>query len=128
MGRGPYCGVCGVTIEREVKMVGELVRGVHALLFLGLEAAIGYTLFCGVTGRRNRLLVAAIGSVVLEGLVLAFFDWRCPLTTLAERLGARHGAVADLFLPQATMPYVFPVSGALFGMGCALVLWRQWRG
>jgi hypothetical protein len=128
MGRGPYFGVCGVTIQREVKTVGELVRSVHALLFLGLESAILYTLFCGVTGRRGRLLVAAIGSVITEGLVLAFFDWRCPLSTLAERLGAQHGAVADLFLPQATMPFVFPVSGALFGMGCALLTWRQWRG
>ena len=109
-------------------MVAELVRCVHALLFLGLEAAILYTLFCGVTGRRGRLLVVAIGSVLVEGVVLACFGWRCPLSTLAERLGAKHGAVADLFLPQATMPYVFPVSGALFGIGCVLVARRRLRG
>lgn len=108
--------------------MAQLVRSVHALLFLALEAAILYTLYCGATGRRGRLLRWAMGSVIVEGLVLAFFGWRCPLTTLAERLGARHGAVADLFLPTFTMPFVFPASGALFALGCLLLAWRRARG
>ncbi|MBS2026412.1 MAG: hypothetical protein JST54_00790 [Deltaproteobacteria bacterium] len=101
------------------------IEAVHALLFLVLAAGALYVLVCGVTGRRGRWLWIALGGCALELAVLVVFNWRCPLTTLAEWLGARSGSVADLFLPAWTMPYVFPVFGGILALGALLVAVRS---
>ena len=108
---------------RELLIVA--IRAVHAVLFLTLAAGVLHVLVCGVTGRRGRWLWIALVGCALELAVLALFSWRCPLTTLAEWLGARSGSVADLFLPAWTMPYVFPAFGAILVVGALLVAVRS---
>jgi len=104
---------------RELLIVA--IKAVHAVLFLALALGALYVLACGVTGRRGRLLWIALVGCAVELAVLALFGWRCPLTTLAEWLGARSGSVADLFLPAWAMPYVFPAFGIVLGLGAFLV-------
>jgi len=58
-----------------------------------------YILYAGVTAFFNWLLLIAIGSIFIERGALIINRWRCPLTTLARRLGAEKGSVADFFLP-----------------------------
>jgi hypothetical protein len=101
-----------------------VVEAVHAALFLFLAACVAFVLLCGALGRGGRLLLIAAGAVGLEALVLAAFRWTCPLTLLARRLGAPRGNVADWFLPEWTMPYVFPAFGAAYALGLALLAAR----
>jgi hypothetical protein len=49
--------------------------------------------------RRGRAGVAA-AVVPGETLVFAGNGFRCPLTGLAERYGAEHGSVTDIYLPK----------------------------
>lgn len=93
--------------------LAQFVIAVHAALFLLLVAAALYLFACGALGIRGRLLWPALACCAVELSVLAFNRWVCPLTPLAERLGAKHGSVADRFLPAWTMPYVFPAFGAV---------------
>jgi len=97
------------------------LKVVHAVLFLALAAGALYVLACGITGQRSRLLWVALLACAVELGVLALFGWRCPLTTLAEWLGARSGSVAELFLPAWTLPYVFPGFGIILGIGALLI-------
>ena len=46
------------------------------------------------------------------------------MTILAERQGAEHGAVTDIFLPRWMADQIFPVCGTAFVIGVALILWR----
>jgi hypothetical protein len=62
--------------------------------------------------------------VLVESIVLISFGWKCPLTILAERLGASDGAVADLFLPKWFADRIFPVCGTTFLIACALLVVR----
>ena len=109
-------------------LLALLVMAVHAALFLLLVVSCFYLLGCGLLGRRGRLLPQAIAACALELGILALNHWVCPLTPLAERLGARNGSVADLFLPLWTLPYVFPAFGALVGLGALLVAVRMATG
>jgi len=102
-------------------MLIAAIKVVHLALFLLLAAAVLHVFFCGVSGRRGRLLAWSVALCAFELVVLAANHWRCPLTTLAERLGARDGAVASLFLPGWSLRFVFPAFGALFAVGLALV-------
>ena len=108
-------------------MLIAAIKAVHILLFLFLAFAASYVYICGVTGRRDRLLAISVAACAVELLVLAANRWRCPLTGLAERLGAKSGSVADLFIPHGALRYVFPAFGAVFGVGLALILVRGVR-
>ncbi len=59
-----------------------------------------YVLYAGLRGRTDRSVGIAGGIVAGEVLVFAGSGFRCPLTALAERYGARSGSVTDIYLPR----------------------------
>ena len=77
-----------------------LVRAVHSGVFLVELTAILWLVIAGIVGRRDRTVGIAAGLVAAEGLVFLAGRGVCPLTPLAERLGARRGSVSDIFLPD----------------------------
>ncbi len=57
-------------------------------------------LYDGLCGRTDRRTAMAGAVVAGESLVFVVSGFRCPLTQLAERLGAESGSVTDLWLPR----------------------------
>lgn len=51
---------------------------------------------------------------MLEGIILLVNHGRCPFTTLAEKYGAKNGAVTDLFLPGWLARNTFNIFTTLF--------------
>lgn len=59
-----------------------------------------YVLYAGFAGRSDRRVAIAAGVVAGESLIFAANGFRCPLTGVAERLGAADGSVTDIYLPR----------------------------
>jgi hypothetical protein len=76
------------------------IRGVHSAIFAIELAAIGWLVYTGIVGRGDRTVGIAAGLVAGEGLVWLANDRVCPLTPLAERVGAVRGSVSDIWLPE----------------------------
>ena len=74
-------------------------KAVHTLAWFSIEACMVYVLYAGFAGRSERRAAIAAGVVAGETLVFAANGFRCPLTDLAERLGAENGSVTDIYLP-----------------------------
>jgi len=91
-----------------------VVKFIHSILFWLMVFCLFYIFYCAIARTYDWTLLTAIGIIIIEGLSLAFNHWRCPLTTLAEKYGAEHGAVTDIFLPKLCARYVFKFSTALF--------------
>jgi hypothetical protein len=70
------------------------------LIWLSIESCVVYTLYAGFTKRSDRRTAIAVGVVVGETLIFSANKCRCPLTQLAERLGATRGSVTDIYLPR----------------------------
>lgn len=100
------------------------VKLVHTAIFVVLSACVLYVLWSGATARVTAWTWVAVAAIVLEGIALAAAGGRCPLTRLAERMGALDGSVADLFLPKWFADRIFPICGSLFAIGCALLAIR----
>ena len=88
----------------EIRGVHEMtalaaVKAVHTLAWLSIESCVGYVLYTGLVGRSDRRVAAAALVVAGETLIFVGNGFRCPLTDLAERLGAEHGSVTDIYLP-----------------------------
>jgi hypothetical protein len=100
------------------------IKVLHTLIFWALSACVVYVLFGGVTGRITTWTWVAVGLVLIESVVLAASGWTCPLTLLAERLGAARGSVTDIFLPKWLADRIFPICGTTYALALALVLFR----
>jgi hypothetical protein len=100
------------------------IKLVHTLVFWLLSGCVLYVLFSGVADRVTPWTWLAVGAVVVESVVLAVSGWVCPLTLLAERLGARRGSVADIFLPEWFADRIFPICGTTFGIALVIVCIR----
>ena len=76
------------------------VKAVHTLAWFSIEACMAYVLYAGFARRSDRRAGIAAGVVAAETLVFAGNGFRCPLTQVAERLGAGRGSVTDIYLPR----------------------------
>ena len=100
------------------------IKLVHSIIFWVLSACVVFSLYSGVTGRITRLTWVAVGLILVETAALALSGWRCPLTILAERKGALHGSVTDIFLPRRIAGMTFPLCGSMFVISLLLIAWR----
>lgn len=100
------------------------VRLIHTLIFVVLSGCVVYILVSGALNRITPWTWVAVVAIVVEGLVLAASGGRCPLTAVAERLGASDGSVADIFLPRWFADRIFPICGTMYLIGCAIVALR----
>lgn len=75
------------------------IQLIHTAIWCSIESCMAYVLWAGFAGRTDRRVAVAAGVVAGETLIFAANRFRCPLTELAERVGAEHGAVTDIYLP-----------------------------
>jgi hypothetical protein len=87
------------TAERRERRLFAL-KAVHTLIWFSVESAMAYLLAAGIGGRSDRRAAVAAGVVGGETLIFLANGARCPLTQVAESLGAQRGSVTDLFLPS----------------------------
>ena len=76
------------------------IKVLHTLAWFSIEVCVVYTLHSGFTRRTDRRTAIAAGVVTAEGLMFSANRCRCPLSQLAERLGAKRGSVTDIYLPR----------------------------
>ncbi|MGE0040406.1 MAG: hypothetical protein AB7H88_06395 [Vicinamibacterales bacterium] len=100
------------------------IKLVHTLIFWVLSACVLFALWSGVADRITTWTWVAVGLVAVEGIVLAAAGWICPLTLLAERLGAERGSVSDIFLPKWFADRIFPICGTTWAVALVLILFR----
>ncbi len=109
--------------QRRIALVA--VKGGHTLIFLALGAGVLETVRAGLHGRTSRATGPAIAATIGEGIVLVANNNRCPLTGLAEELGAADGRVSDIFLPNWFARHIPSIATALFGFGLGRLIEAQ---
>ncbi len=77
----------------------QAIKAVHTLAWFSIEACMVYVLYSGFARRSDRRAGIAAAVVAAETVIFAGNGFRCPLTQVAERLGAEHGSVTDIYLP-----------------------------
>lgn len=97
-----------------------IVKTIHTAIFAVELASIGWLVVSGLVGRRDRTVGIAAGAVVIEAAVFVANDHVCPLTPLAERLGATRGGVSDIFLPDVIARTIPVWSSALLMLAALL--------
>ena len=76
------------------------IKVVHTLAWFSIESCMVYLLYAGFAKRTDPRAAVAAAVVGGETLIFAANGFRCPLTDVAESLGADDGSVTDIFLPR----------------------------
>ena len=61
---------------------------------------MAYVLYAGLARRSDRRAAIAAAVVAGESLIFVGNRCHCPLTQVAEQLGAEKGSVTDIYLPD----------------------------
>ena len=96
------------------------VKSLHSAIFLVLQSTIVYLVYKGVRGQSDRAAAVAGAVVGIECAVYAGNGFRCPLTAVAENLGAESGSVTDIFLPGWLASNVARIYGPLYFLALLL--------
>lgn len=97
----------------------------HSGAFLILAGAVLIVAWSCAMDRITRTTRWAIVAVACESAVILVNDGRCPLTSVVEDLGAEHGSVSDIFLPDRLARNIPQVSTTLLGAGIVLLIVRR---
>lgn len=98
------------------------IKAIHTVLFASIGAAIVLFVWDGLRGRPQRRTAGVLGIALGETAVYLSNNQVCPLTPLAEELGAESGSVVDIFLPDSVARRIPLVSGTALLAGIALNL------
>jgi hypothetical protein len=96
-GSDPGSSAVAVTLRRATLAAVKLV---HTIAWFSIESCVIYVLWAGFRRRSDHRVGIAAGVVAGESLVFAANGFRCPLTEVAERVGAARGSVTDIYLPR----------------------------
>ena len=116
-----FAGPKGFSLLRSI----FFIKFVHTLIFLFFASCIGVVVYSAITEWIGNLTWIALWLVILEASIFVSFGWRCPLTLYAEKLGARNGSVADIFLPTWFAKRLPVISSVIFGTATLVVLLRS---
>lgn len=75
------------------------IKAVHTVIFVSVAAAILLFAWDGLRQRPGRRAAVALAVALGETAVYVSNNQVCPLTPLAEELGAERGSVVDIYLP-----------------------------
>lgn len=109
--------------------LAELSGGAKALRIGHIAiAAVGissltYVWFCALTGRRDRALGVALGTLSLQGVALLIGRGNCPLGPLQQRLGDPD-PLFELILPPRAAKAAIPALIAVALGGIATLAWQ----
>jgi len=96
------------------------IKAIHTVLFASIGAAIVLFVWDGLSARPRRRTAFALGIALGETAVYVSNNQVCPLTPLAEEMGAESGSVVDIFLPDAVARRIPMISVSALLVGLAL--------
>ena len=98
------------------------IKGIHTAIFAAVAVQIVVIVWDGLRQRPGRGTVAALAIALAESAIYASNNQVCPLTPLAEELGAQDGSVTDIFLPNSVSSRIPLIGGSALVLGLALNL------
>lgn len=100
------------------------IKTVHTIIWAFYVLVIGYIIYAGIIDKIDVYLFTAIGLVLLEGILLLFNRWRCPLTILGDNYSDSHEVGFDIFLPKWLAKHNKFIFSTIFAIGLIITIYR----
>ena len=77
-----------------------IIKIIHTIIWAFFNVVIFYLCYAVITNKIDELVWICVGFVVAEGIILAVFNWKCPLTIVAGKYSTSTKDNFDIFLPN----------------------------
>lgn len=94
----------------------RLIKILHTLIWLGYNYLIFYMLYLVLTDQLTPMLWIGYILVAVEGCVLWYFKFTCPLTIIARRYSDSERPNFDIFLPEWLARYTKVIYTTIMGL------------
>ncbi|MDF2840306.1 MAG: hypothetical protein K0Q99_1078 [Clostridia bacterium] len=98
---------------------------VHTIIWAFYVFIIGYILYAGIINKIDIYLFLAIGAVLLEGVILMIYKWRCPLTVWGYKYTEDREVGFDIFLPKWLAKNNKAIFTTIFVIGVLITIYRM---
>jgi len=96
------------------------IKAAHTAIFFSMAGLILLFTWDGIRGRPRPRTAIAASLALTETAVFASNNLVCPLSPLAEELGASSGSVTDIYLPDWLSRRIPLISGSVLVLGLVL--------
>ena len=93
------------------------IKAAHTAIFFSIAAIILLVAADGLRGRPRRRTVVALTVALAKSGVYGSNNLVCPLSPLAEDLGAESGAFTDIYLPDRLSRRIPVIFGTILAVG-----------
>ncbi len=101
------------------------IKLLHTVIWAFLVFIIFYILYAGIINKIDRYVFIAIGTVLLEGVILYLSKGICPLTTVAKKYTNDFNRDNfDIFLPNWVAKNNKIIFTSIFIIGTLIVAFR----
>ncbi len=119
--------MAGRISERRRPVALRAIKAVHTTAFVVIAGCIAVFAWDGVRRRSGHRTLVTAGIAITECLIYGSNNQVCPLTPLAEELGAESGTVSDLYLPRPISDRIPLLGGTALLVGLAFHAFGWWR-
>ena len=103
------------------------IKAIHTAAFALIAGSILVFAWDGIHRRSGRRAIVTATIAIAEVLVYGSNDQVCPLTPLAEELGAESGTVSDLYLPRPISDRIPLLGSSALLVGAAFHAFGWWE-
>jgi hypothetical protein len=100
------------------------IKLVHSVVFFALSALLIAFVVEVAVDHITVISWSAATLFLAEGVVLLLNGGRCPLTSMAEKLGDSHGQITDTYLPKWFADRVFKFYSVMLVGGMLMFVYR----
>ena len=105
----------------------RVIKAIHTVAFLVIAGSILSFTWDGMRRQGGQRARVTAGIAIGETLIYGSNNLVCPLTPLAEALGADRGTVSDLYLPKPISERIPLIAGSALLVGLAFHLFAWWE-
>jgi hypothetical protein len=100
------------------------IKLIHTIIWIFYIFIIFYILYAGIYYKIDFYLWVAVGLVILEGIILIIFKWKCPLTILGYKYNDNQETGFDIFLPKWLAKNNKMIFSTIFIIGILIIIYR----
>jgi hypothetical protein len=101
-----------------------ILRIIHTTVWVILSSYIMYILYAAIINKINKVVWIGILLIIIEGMILLLYKWRCPITVWVEKLSDNYVENTDIYLPKWLAKNTKTIFTTIYLIAILIILFR----
>jgi hypothetical protein len=106
------------------KNILQLIKVLHTIIWAFFVLIITYILYSGIFDKINIFTWISVVLILIEGIILLFNKWNCPLTILGKNYTEQTHIGFDIYLPKFIAKHNKLIFTTIYIIGLIIIMYR----